>query len=317
MARGRSADAPTEIPAKGWKDIAFRVKDEIAADHVGLIAAGVAFYALLAIFPALTAIMALSGMILDPTQVTEKLEKLTQMMPQEAAQIILDQAVAVSGSEKGGLGAAFIIGLLLAIYSSSKGIGSLIEGLNVAYDEEESRGFINKTLWTLGLTVFLIAGLLLGLIATLAVPAVLNIISLPAWLATVLALSRWIILALMTVFGLAVLYRYGPSRDDAKWKWLSPGAIVACVIWIVASIGFSIYVSNYGSYNESFGSMAGVIILLMWLWISAFIVMLGAELNAEIEAQTSTDTTVGPDEPMGTRGAEKADSLGESVDGNR
>lgn len=173
MARGRDAETPTEIPAKGWKDIAFRVKDELASDHVGLIAAGVAFYALLALFPALTALMALSGMILEPAEVTAQLENLTQLMPQEAAQIVLDQAVAVAGSEQAGLGAAFIIGLLLAIYSASKGMGSLIEGLNVAYDEEEARGFVKKTLWTLGLTVFLILGLLVGLVAALAVPAIL------------------------------------------------------------------------------------------------------------------------------------------------
>ncbi|MCQ0091289.1 YihY/virulence factor BrkB family protein [Roseovarius sp. M141] len=310
MARGRNAETPTEIPARGWKDIILRVKDELASDHVGLIAAGVAFYALLAIFPAITALMALGGLVLEPAEVTTQLESLTEMIPKEAAQIILDQAVAVAGSEQAGLGVAFIIGLLLAIYSASKGMGSLMEGLNVAYDEEETRGFIKKTLWTLGLTVFLIIGLVLGLLAALAVPTVLGVIALPDWLETILALSRWVILALMTVIGLAVLYRYGPSRDDAEWKWLSPGAIAACVIWIAASVGFSIYVSNFGSYNESFGSMAGVIILLMWLWISAFIVLLGAELNAEMEAQTAADTTVGPDEPMGTRGAEKADNLG-------
>lgn len=312
MTRGRSAETPTDIPAKGWKDIVLRVKDELASDHVGLIAAGVAFYALLAIFPAITALMALGGLVLEPAEVTAQLESLTEMIPKEAAQIILDQAVAVAGSEQAGLGIAFIIGLLLAIYSASKGMGSLMEGLNVAYDEEETRGFIKKSLWTLGLTVFLILGLILGLLAALAVPAALSLIALPVWLETTLALSRWVILALMTVAGLAVLYRYGPSRDDAEWKWLSLGAIAACVIWIAASVGFSIYVSNFGSYNESFGSMAGVIILLMWLWISAFIVLLGAELNAEMEAQTAADTTVGPDEPMGTRGAKKADNLGDA-----
>lgn len=310
MARGRNADAPTEIPARGWKDIALRVKSEMASDHVGLIAAGVAFYALLAIFPAITALMALAGLILEPPEVTAQLQKLTQVMPQEAARIVLDQAVAVAGSRQGGLGLAFVVGLLLAIYSASKGMGSLMEGLNVAYDEEESRGFIARTLWTLGLTLFLIVGLILGLVATLAVPAVLKLIALPGWLETVLALARWVVLGLMTVFGLAVIYRFGPSRDDAEWTWLSPGAIAACLVWLIASVGFSIYVSNFGSYNETFGSMAGVIILLMWLWISAFIIMMGAELNAEIEAQTAEDTTVGPDEPMGERGAEKADKLG-------
>ncbi|MDB2551649.1 YihY/virulence factor BrkB family protein [Paracoccus sp. (in: a-proteobacteria)] len=310
MTRGRNADTPAEIPAAGWKDIALRVKDELVSDHVGLLAAGVAFYALLAIFPAITALMALAGMVLDPAQVTAQLATLTQMIPRQAAQIILDQAVAVTGSQDAGLGIAFLIGLLLAIYSASKGMSSLMEGLNVAYDEDEDRGFIRKTLWTLGLTVFLIVGLLLGLLAALAVPVALDLVALPGWLKTVLALSRWILLAIMTIIGLAVLYRYGPSRDDAEWQWLTPGAIAACVIWILASIAFSLYVGNFGSYNQTFGSMAGVIILLMWLWISAFIVLLGAELNAEIEAQTAADSTVGPDEPMGARGAEKADHLG-------
>jgi membrane protein len=310
MTRGRNADTPAEIPAAGWKDIALRVKDELVSDHVGLLAAGVAFYALLAIFPAITALMALAGMVLDPAQVTAQLATLTQMIPRQAAQIILDQAVAVTGSQDAGLGIAFLIGLLLAIYSASKGMSSLMEGLNVAYDEDEDRGFIRKTLWTLGLTVFLIVGLLLGLLAALAVPVALDLVALPGWLKTVLALSRWILLAIMTIIGLAVLYRYGPSRDDAEWRWLTPGAIAACVIWILASIAFSLYVGNFGSYNQTFGSMAGVIILLMWLWISAFIVLLGAELNAEIEAQTAADSTVGPDEPMGARGAEKADHLG-------
>ncbi len=313
MARGRNAETPMEIPPKGWKDIALRLKSDLAADHVGLIAAGVAFYALMAIFPAITALMALGGLFLEPAEVAAQLEALTEMIPKEAAQIILDQAVAVAGSEQAGLGLAFVVGLLLAIYSASKGMGSLIEGLNVAYNEKEKRGFIKKTLWTLGLTVFLIMGLLLGLLAALAVPAALNFLVLPDRLETVLALSRWVILAVMTISGLAVLYRFGPSRDNAKWRWLTPGAILACVVWITASVGFSIYVSNFGSYNESFGSMAGVIILLMWLWISSFIVMLGAELNSELEAQTCADSTVGPEEPLGNRGATKADELGKTA----
>ena len=312
MPRGRDADTPTDIPSEGWKDIGLRVKDALAADHVALVAAGVAFYALLAIFPAITALMALGGLVLEPAQVTAQLEILTGMIPQQAAQIILDQAVAVAGSEQGGLGLAFVAALGLAVYSASKGVGSLMEGLNIAYGEDEKRGFIKRLMWTLGLTVFLIVGLLLGLVAALAVPAVLSFLTLPDWVETVLSIGRWVILALMTVFGLAIIYRFGPSRDNATWSWLSPGAVAACVIWIVTSVGFSIYVSNFASYNESFGSMAGVIILLLWLWISAFIVLMGAELNAEMEAQTRADTTVGPDEPMGTRGARKADNLGKA-----
>jgi len=310
MARGRKAETPMEIPAPGWKDILLRVKDEIAADHVSLVAAGVAFYALLAIFPAVTALMALAGLVMEPAQVTAQLESLVNLIPEEAANIILGQAVAVTGSEETGLGWAFLIGLGLALYSASKGVGSLMEGLNVAYDEDETRGFVSKLIWTLGLTLMLIGVLLLGLAATLAVPAVVAFLALPDWVETLLTYGSWVLLAALTALALAVLYRYGPARDDAEWKWLTPGSIIACILWIVASIGFSIYVSNFGSYNESFGSMAGAIILLMWLWISAFIVLLGAEFNSEMEAQTRKDSTTGPDELMGQRDAVKADKLG-------
>ncbi len=311
MMRGRNAQTPTEIPRKGWKDILFRVKDEIVSDHLSLIAAGVAFYALLALFPAITALMALAGLLVEPAQITEQIENLTSLIPEDAATIILDQAVAVTGSEKTGLGWAFILGLALAIYSASKGMASLMEGLNVVYDEAEKRGFIKRTLWTLGLTLLLIVGLIGGLTATLALPVVISVFGLPAWLENLLSYGSWVLLAALTIAGLAVLYRYGPSRDDAKWKWLTPGTIIACALWLAASVGFSIYVSNFGSYNETFGSMAGAIILLMWLWISAFIVLIGAEFNAEMEAQTRVDSTVGEREPRGSRGAKKADKLGE------
>jgi len=247
---------------------------------------------------------------MEPAQVTAQLEALTNLIPKEAATIILDQAVAVTGSEETGLGWAFLIGLGLALYSASKGVGSLMEGLNVAYDENETRGFVTKLIWTLGLTVMLIGVLLLGLAATLAVPAVVAFLALPDWVETLLTYGSWVLLAALTTLALAVLYRYGPARDDAEWKWLTPGSVIACILWIVASVGFSIYVSNFGSYNESFGSMAGAIILLMWLWISAFIVLLGAEFNSEMEAQTRKDSTTGPEEPMGHRDAVKADRLG-------
>ena len=310
MARGRGAETPMEIPAPGWKDILLRVKEEIATDHVSLVAAGVAFYALLAIFPAVTALMALAGLVMEPAEVTAQLESLINLIPEEAANIILDQAVAVTGSEETGLGWAFLIGLGLALYSASKGVGSLMEGLNVAYDENETRGFVAKLIWTLGLTLMLIGVLLLGLGATLAVPAIVAFLALPDWFETLLTYGSWVLLAALTTLALAVLYRYGPARDNAEWKWLTPGSVIACILWIVASVGFSIYVSNFGSYNESFGSMAGAFILLMWLWISAFIVLLGAEFNSEMEAQTRKDSTTGPDEPMGQRDAVKADRLG-------
>lgn len=312
MPRGRAADKPTEIPAKGWKDILWRVKDEIADDRVSLIAVGVAFYGFLAIFPAIAALMALSGLFLEPSDITDQISALAGLVPQDIVDIILEQATAVTGSSEGGLGLAALLSLLLAIYSASKGVGSLMDGLNVAYDEKEERGFIKLKAVTLGLTALIIAGLLLALVVVAVLPAVVDFFRLgPVGEPLVLVLS-FVVLAALTMAGLAVLYRYGPSRDAAEWSWVSLGGLVGCALWIVASAGFAFYVSSFGSYNESFGALAGVVILLTWLWMSVFIVLIGAELNAEMEAQTRRDTTQGQDVPMGHRDAEKADTLGEA-----
>ena len=313
MSRGRTAETPTDIPAPGWKDIAFRVKDEIATDRVGLIAAGVAFYGLLALFPAITALVAISGLLVEPSQIVDQLESLSGLMPEEVIAIVTKQASAVAGSREGGLGLAAIAGVLIALYSASKGMASLMEGINVAYDEDEERGFIHLKLVTFALTLFLMIGLLIALMATLGLPAVLAVLDFGAVFEFLVTTGLWIGLFFLTVFGLAVLYRYAPSRDEPEWKWASSGAVVSCIIWIVASAGFAFYVGNFGTYNESFGTLGGVIVLLMWFWISAFIILLGAELNAEMEAQTRADTTKGPDEPMGSRDAVKADRVGEST----
>lgn len=310
MTRGRHAEAPHRIPPKGWKDIALRVKDEIAADHVGLIAAGVAFYGLMALFPAITALLAIGGLMVEPSQIVDQISQLEGVVPDEVMEIIIGQATQVAGSREGGLGLAAVAGILIALYSASKGMNSLIEGMNVAYDEEEKRGFFMKTFVTLTLTLFLITGLLMGLLATLAVPSVIALVDAGPVTEVLGSLLAWGVLLVMTMAGLAVLYRYGPSRDKPELLWASPGAVAACVLWLAGSAGFAFYVGNFGSYNESFGALAGVVVLLMWLWISAFIVLLGAEINAEVEAQTAYDTTVGPEEPMGERGAVKADKLG-------
>ncbi len=315
MARGRHAETPTEIPATGWKDIALRVKDEIAADHVGLIAAGVAFYGLLALFPAITAAMAIAGILTEPQGIVDQLERIGQLMPEQAADIIIGQATQVAGSSEGGLGLAAVGGILLAIYSASKGMASLIEGMNVAYDEDETRGFVKLTLLRLGLTLFLIVGFLLGIGVAMVLPAVLGNVGLGPVVEWGARLASWAILVLLTVFGLAVLYRYGPARDDPEWQWVTPGAMLATLLWVVGSVGFAFYVGNFASYNETFGTLGGVIVLLMWLWLSAYIVLLGAEVDSEMEAQTRADTTTGPEEPMGRRGAIKADRLGETAEG--
>lgn len=313
MARGRTAKTPVEIPVKGWKDIAFRLKDEVTKDQLGLIAAGVAFYGLLALFPAIAAIIAISGLLVEPSQIVGQLDGLSGLVPNEVIAIVTDQAKAVAGSRDRGLGLAAIIGFLIALYSASKGMASLMQGINVAYDEEEKRGFIKLKLITFALTLFLIFGLLIAMLATLALPAVLAFVNLGPIVAALITAALWIGLTVSTIFGLSVLYKFAPSRNAPQWKWASVGAVAGCLLWVIASAGFALYVGNFGSYNESFGALAGVVVLLMWFWISAFIILLGAKLNGELEAQTRVDTTIGPVKPMGERDAVKADTLGKAV----
>ena len=312
MARGREATSPTEIPGAGWKDILLRVKDEIASDHVGLVAAGIAFYALLAIFPGIGAVMAIAGLVAEPEVVAAQIEELGAILPEQAAEIIIGQATEVAGGQQGGLGLAAVIGILLSLWSASKAMASTMEGLNVAYDEKETRGFFVRTALRLALTLGVIIGFFITVAVIIVLPIALDLLPIGSLAETVATVLRWPVVAAIAVLGLAILYRYGPSRDEPEWKWVTPGAGIAVILWLVASVAFAVYVRNFGSYQESFGTLGGVIVLLTWLWISAYIVLLGAELDAEIEAQTRHDTTVGKAMPMGRRGAQAADELGEA-----
>ena len=219
----------------------------------------------------------------------------------------------MAGSQDGGLGIAAAIGLLLAFWSASAGVSALMEGINLAYDEEDSRGFVKRTLVRLALTL----GLILSLIAIVAIAVILPVAlefltALGPVATTLIAVLRWAVIFAIVVAMLAALYRFAPNREDAQWKWTTPGALVATALWLVGSIAFALYVRNFASYQETFGTLAGVVVLLMWLWLSALIILLGAEFDSEMEAQTRKDTTTGPDEPMGSRGAVKADTLGEA-----
>jgi membrane protein len=306
--RGRSAERPSDIPAPGWKDILLRTKDELADDHVSVIAAGVAFFGLLATFPAIGATISIAGMFADLRTVEQTLEGWLAGLPQGAGEILQEQARSVAAQGSTSLGWAALLGILLAIYGASKGVKTLMEGMNVAYDEDEKRGFVRLTLTALALTVLLIVGLLVAVGFAVGLPLLLESTGLPA----ALAYLSWPIMAVIAVGGLSVLYRYGPSREKPKWRWTTPGSTIAIVIWILGTLAFSIYVQNFGSYNETYGALGSIIVLLTWLWLSAYIVLLGAELDSEIEHQTRHDTTTGPSEPMGQRGAVMADTLGET-----
>jgi membrane protein len=308
--RGRQADKPQEIPPAGWKDIALRLKNEVKKDQVPLLSAGVAFYALLSLFPMIIAAVSIYGLVANPDTVSRQLTNLTDLLGKEARDIIGPQIEQITGGAGGALSFAVVFGILTALWSASSGMKALITGVNMAYDESETRKFVKMRGLALGLTLgaMLLMGIALFLIV--GVPPLAD--GLPTALEWTLLLLRWPLLAALLVVGLAVIYRYAPDRDNPKWGWVSWGSGVATLLWVVASIGFSIYASSFGNYNKTYGALAGVIVLLFWLFLSALVVLVGAELNAEMELQTAKDTTAGPTRPMGERDAHAADHVAES-----
>jgi membrane protein len=310
--RGRDAQRPTEIPRPGWRDIAIRVKNEIAKDRLSIISAGVAFYGLLASLPALGALVSIYGLLFDPRQVTDQIAAMRGFMPSEAVDLILGQLQELARADTKALGLGVLGGVVLALWSASAGVRTMMEALNVAYNETEKRGFFKRVLLSLALTL---ANVLIGIVAIAAVvvlPAVLELVGLGGVLETVVYWLRWPIVAAVFWFGLMVMYRYGPSREHPRWTWVSPGGIVVTVLWLLGSVLFSFYVEHFGNYNKTYGSMGAVVILLMWLLLSAYLVLIGAEINAETERQTRKDTTDKPARPMGQRGAYAADTVGET-----
>ncbi|NAZ35426.1 YihY/virulence factor BrkB family protein [Rubellimicrobium sp. CFH 75288] len=270
---------------RGWWSLAVNVYKEMTEDRISLLAAGVAFYGLAAIFPTVLLTMAIAGLFVDPATVQAQFQNLAEVLPDEAAVIITDQAVEVAGGTETGLGLAAILGLLIALYSASRGVASLMEGLNVAYEVRETRGLVRYYATLFALTLGVILGFLL-IVAVLAVlPVVIAALPLGPFGDAALRFLRWPLVLVILALGLAVLYRYGPDRGDVPWHWISPGAVVACILWLIGTWLFSLYVANFTDYNASFGALGGVIILLTWLWLSAYIVLMGAELNDEIARQ--------------------------------
>ena len=291
--RGLEMTAPDDISHSGWWAILLRVKARFGEDHISVFAAGVAFFGLLALFPAVAATISLAALAVEPGVILAEIEALTSRLPPAAGAILQGQASEVAAAIGPSMGLAAAAGLLLTLYSASKGVKVLIEGMNLAYRQREERGFLHLNLLAFGLTLAMIFALLVAMGLLVAGPALLDSLGLSQTGQTVLGYGRWIVLGALALFGLAVLYRYGPSRANPGGRWVSPGSLVATLLWIAGSAGFSFYVGNFGSYNETYGALGGVIILLTWLWLSAFAVLLGAELNSEIERQAGRE----PSEP--------------------
>jgi membrane protein len=255
--------------------------------------------------------VSLYGLVFDPSQIEKQIASLTGVLPEQALQMLSDELHSLVSASKGALGLSAAIALLVALWSSSRGMSGLITALNIAYEESERRGFFRLNLIAIGLTIgLMLAGIVVvALIAVL--PATLQLIPLGAMAKWLLLILEWPLLIAFVTIGLAVLYRYAPSRAEPQWKWVSPGACAAVTLWIVASIGFTVYVTHFNSYNKTYGSLGGAIILLTWLYLSSFVVLFGAVINAQSEKQTRKDSTVGAPRPMGQRRARAADTLGE------
>ncbi len=273
-----------------------------------LLAAGVAFFGFVSLFPAMIAAVMTYGLVADPRQIRDQVSSVTDAMPKNARGLVMDQIGSLTSTPQQSLGIGLVVALALALWSASGGVGYLISAVNLAYDEEETRGFVRRKSLALGLTLGAIVFALVGIALVAVAPAVFDSLGLSTIGRVIAEALRWLVLLLVVVIALAFVFRVAPDRDAPKFAWVSTGAVVATVIWLVASLAFSLYVDNFGSYGKTYGSLAAVVVLLLWLWITCYIVLLGAEINAESEAQTVVDTTKGPSEPLGERGAVKADA---------
>lgn len=290
--RGRRAERPREISRKGWRNVALGTKAQIADDNIGIVAAGVAFFAFLAIFPAIIALISIYGLVVDPQTVQQQLTQLSGVLPDQARGIIGQQLQQLTGAT-GGLGWGLVVSILVALWSANKGTKALFTGVNIAYNGKDERGVVKQNALTL---LFTLGGILVVLVsmALIAVlPPVLGAIGLPASIEGAVRWLRWPVLAAIVLVSLSAVYHYAPDREGPKWRWVSWGAGIATVLWLIASWAFSFYVANFGSYNKTYGSLAGVVILLLWFMLSSFIILLGAEINSEMENQAGKEERAG------------------------
>jgi membrane protein len=308
---GIGAEKPTQIPLRGWKQVVKRAWAENKADNMPIIAGGVAFFGFLAVFPALIATISIYGLVASPQQVTEQIESFSAQLPDSARDLLGTQLTSITSNSGGALTVGLVVSILAALWSASGGVGNLMTAVNLAYDEVETRGFIRLKATSLLLTLGAIAFVLIAITLVAVVPAVLGALPLGV-VGTVLAqVIRWVLLLAVFAGGLAVVYRVAPDRDAPQLRWVSLGSIVVTIAWAIVSVGFSFYVNNFGSYNKTYGAIAGVIVLMLWLYLTCYLVLLGAEINSEAEHQTAQDTTAGEPRPMGERDAVVADTLPE------
>lgn len=311
---GRGAEHPREIPWRGWWDITVRVKDSLSRDNATLMAAGLAMYGLLALFPALTATISIYGLFVTPNQVVHQLSGFADQMPPGVWDLLKTQLQDVASHQHGTLSAAAAVGLLIALWSASSGMSSLMTATNIAYGQREQRGFILQAAIALLMTIGAVVGFILMLALTFAVPLVLGMLGTNIVLQILGEVVRWLLLGWFAVLALAIIYRLAPAREPPRWRWVTWGSGIAATLWLVGTVLFTLYVRFFASYQKTYGALSGVVVLLMWFYLSSFLVVLGAEINAESERQSVKDTTTGSPAPMGSRGAYAADTVGPTAE---
>jgi membrane protein len=316
-AKGQHARRPWQIPSLGWREIAVRTWKETGEDNISLLAAGVAFYSFLAFVPLLASIVLVYGIAVSPSEVAEHMQTLVRVLPSDAAKIVGDQLKSLTEAKVSRTTLGLILAILLALYGAMRGATSVIAALNITYEERETRSFIRTTALSFAFTVGAVVVAIVAMVAISAMTLIGTWIHLPRGIGPLVSIALWVVTALVASVLVAIVYRYGPARDDAEWSWLTPGAVFASVGALLATFLFGLYVSHFAGYNATYGALGAVVSFLMWLYVTAFVILLGAELNAEIERQTAQDTTTGPEKPLGERRAAMADTVadGPATDG--
>ncbi|HEY6994192.1 MAG TPA: YihY/virulence factor BrkB family protein [Xanthobacteraceae bacterium] len=313
LGRGRRARAPRQIPWAGWKDIFVRTFREIQDDRLLALAAGVAFYSLIALFPAIAAGVSSYALFADTATIGKHLSIVADIIPAGGLDILSAEITRIAAKSDGRLTFGFLLGLGIALWSANAGMKAIFDALNVIYDEEEKRGLVRLNLVSLLFTICAIAGISLAVVLVVVFPLLLAALGVTSFHHPIVAYLRWPVLFVLLILGLSMLYRYGPSRRRAKWRWISVGSAFAALAWLAVSSLFSWYLGNFANYNATYGALGAVMGLMMWMWLSTIVVLVGAELNSEIEHQTAHDSTVGSDKPLGARGAVMADTVGAAV----
>jgi membrane protein len=311
--RGRHAEAPWQISWLGWKDILWRTCRQVGENRLLALAAGVVFYCLLALFPALAAFVSLYGLFAKTSSISDQLSLVAGLFPDGAIDIIRDQIARLISKGDAKLSINFIAAFCIALWSANAGTKAIIDALNVIYEEKEKRGFIRLTLVSLGFTLVALAALMLALTGIILLPHLLDYFGLDRSSALILHMARWPTLLLATILCLSLVYRFGPSRTEPQWQWVSVGSIAASIVALATSSLLSWYFSSLANYDATYGSLGAVIGTMLWLWILSVVVLLGAQLNSEIEHQTVRDSTVGRPKPLGRRGATMADTVGQRI----